>query len=189
MTGVRLFTAVVPPPAAIEHLGRALESITHPSVRWSEPETWHVTLDFHGEVPEGAMEDLAAGLDAAAAEVEPFEIHLAGAGTFAGRTVWIGVGGEVRGLSDLVAGVRGAARAVGLPDDVRVRARQHLTVARTTRPGAAVAADLVRVLAVYRGPAWEVSRIALVESRLGEGRGGGPRHLERATFDLGHGGS
>lgn len=184
---MRLFTAVVPPPEAIDHLRGALPATAPAGVRWSEPETWHVTLGFHGDVPRGALEDLTDGLAAAAARVEPFRIHLAGAGTFSGRTVWVGVGGEVSGLQALVSGVRSAARAVGLPDDARLRARHHVTVARATRPGGAtVAADLVRALAVYRGPEWEVAGITLVESHLGEGRSGGPRHVEIADLLLGH---
>ncbi len=187
---MRLFTAVVPPPGAIDHLRGALPATAPTGVRWTEPETWHVTLGFHGEVPTGALEDLTGALAAAAAEVESFPIHLAGAGTFSGRSVWIGLGGEARGLQALVSGVRSAARAVGLPDDARLRARHHLTVARATRPGGAtVAADLVRALAVYRGPEWEVTRIALVESHLGEGRSGGPRHVEVADLPLGAGGA
>lgn len=182
---MRLFTAVVPPPEVVDHLRGALPASAPAGVRWAEPETWHVTLGFHGDVPEGALDELVEGLAAAASEVDPFPIHLAGAGTFSGRTVWVGVGGDVPGLQALVAGVRTAARAVGLPDDARLRARHHVTVARATRPGGAtVAADLVRALAVYRGPHWEVTRITLVESHLGEGRSGGPRHVDLADLPL-----
>ena len=185
---MRLFTAVVPPPEVLDHLRGALPATAPSGVRWSEPETWHVTLGFHGDVPAGALEDLTDALAAAAGGVTPFRIHLAGAGTFSGRTVWVGVGGETRGLQTLVSGVRSAARAVGLPDDARLRVRHHLTMARATRPGGAtVAADLVRALAVYRGPEWDVTRVTLVESHLGEGRSGGPRHVEIADLMLGRG--
>lgn len=42
-----------------------------------------------------------------------------------------------------------------------------------------------QALAVYEGPVWRVEDVTLVESRPGEGRGGGPLYRTVATYPLG----
>ncbi len=46
-------------------------------------------------------------------------------------------------------------------------------------------AGLVRALAVYEGPRWQVDELLLVSSRPGAGRGGGPLYEAVETFPLG----
>jgi len=43
----------------------------------------------------------------------------------------------------------------------------------------------VRLLEGYAGPAWSVDELTLVESHLGEGPRGRPRHVTVDTFPLG----
>ncbi|GEN79204.1 RNA 2',3'-cyclic phosphodiesterase [Actinotalea fermentans] len=212
---MRLFAAVRPPDAALEHLEGALSSVRGGSaararagqggLRWTAPADRHVTLAFYGEVPEGYLEDLAAGLDAVAGEAEPFEASLAGAGVFDRRTLWVGCTGS--GWPGLMAAAGAVgAEVAGRPADGRNR--PHLTVARARAasgrrdgrragapdrrralgagrvpaPGARQAdgavdpAELAHALALYRGPVWTVREVVLVASRLGAGPGGGPAH-------------
>ena len=62
----------------------------------------------------------------------------------------------------------------------------HLTVARagrrTREPWAL--ADYVRALSVYRGPDFRADRLCLMQSHLGEGRGGGPRYEVMEEYPL-----
>lgn len=60
------------------------------------------------------------------------------------------------------------------------RFRPHLTVARCARPTEVSA--WVRLLDAYRGPEWTIDAFTLVESHLGEGPRGRPRHEVVATF-------
>jgi RNA 2',3'-cyclic 3'-phosphodiesterase len=62
------------------------------------------------------------------------------------------------------------------------RFRPHLTVARTRFPHDAT--SWVRLLDAYAGPPFEVTEVELVESHLGEGPRGRPRHVTAATFPL-----
>ena len=48
-----------------------------------------------------------------------------------------------------------------------------------------VAAGIVRALAVYEGPRWEVGEILLMSSQPGAGRGGGPLYEVVERFALG----
>ena len=99
------------------------------------------------------------------------DVHLSGAGSFEQRTLWVGVGGQARGVRELMAQCQ-------LADVPFNHHRPHLTVARagrrTREPWAL--ADYVRALSVYRGPEFRADRVCLMQSHLGEGRGGGPRY-------------
>ncbi|WNB84823.1 RNA 2',3'-cyclic phosphodiesterase [Cellulomonas sp. ATA003] len=209
---MRLFAAVQPPEHVLAHLERALAAVRGPDedaggvgpLRWAALEDRHVTLAFFGEVPDGAAPDLADGLAAIAAAHAPFRSQLRGAGVFDRRVFWIGVGGDVDALGALTAECVGLGEEVTGRTDSRVRSRSHLTVARVrsqarARPrpyrrrettagpaGPDRVAALSHALAVYSGPEWTVEDFALVSSRPGEGRGGGPAYTTEATLALGH---
>lgn len=205
---MRMFVAVRPPQAVVEHLDRALDPVRAAagrSLRFSDPEQWHLTLAFHPDVPWGAFDDVLEDATALAGEHAPMDLHLSGAGAFSGRTLWIGVGGDTCALRDVLT-------EPWLPEPERDRRRAHLTVARISqraperggrrnrsrrhgdgRRGASpleadgpdIVAQAVRALSVYRGPSWHVDEVELVTSRLGEGRSGGPLHEVLATIPLG----
>lgn len=209
---MRLFAAVWPPDDVLDHLDLALASVrgapagTSSAVRWSARETWHLTVAFYGEVPDGVVPGLAADLAELAAGIEPYELALRGAGVFSHRTLWVGVGGDVETQRAVTRGcVEAGESAVGVTDN-RPRDRPHLTVGRvrpgsrpprrrSSRPGQRpdahvpddedLAASLVRALAVYEGPRWIVDELTLVSSVPGAGRGGGPLYERTDTFALG----
>lgn len=137
---MRLFAAVVPPPAALEHLEVALRAVggdpnrRRGPLRWTEPDARHLTLAFYGEVPEGYLDELTRALADVAAATAPFRLALRGAGVFDGRTLWVGCSGDTDTLQALMAGA-GAVGSDVLRRDPDNRSRAHLTVARV-RSGA-----------------------------------------------------
>jgi 2'-5' RNA ligase len=151
---VRLFVSLRPSRQAVAHLAAALSSR-----RTSKPDQWHITLAFLGEV--GHPEGLYDGLRDAAARTPPFELRLAGSGSFTGpRVVWVGVAGDLDGLGALASEVQHACRAAGVLLEPR-RFRPHLTVGKTGRLDPAL-------LGQYDGPPWQVREIELVHSVLGK---------------------
>lgn len=197
---MRLFVAIRPPRAVLEHLDGALEAVRDRAgraLRWTDPEQRHLTLAFHPDVPAGAVDDVVADAARLAAGHAPPALHLAGAGEFSHRTLWVGVGGQVREVGALLAEPWLA------DEDGRDRRRAHLTVARVAasapqaRPGrrrgrprepapaTVLLAEAVHALSVYRGPAWTAAEVEVVASRLGEGRSGGPLHEVLASLPLG----
>ncbi|WP_028049799.1 RNA 2',3'-cyclic phosphodiesterase [Cellulomonas sp. URHD0024] len=206
---MRLFAAVWPPEHVLDHLDVALGAVRgapsglSQAIRWSARETWHLTTAFYGDQPDGVVTSLAAGLAELSAVTEPYELALRGAGVFSHRTLWVGVGGDVESQRAVAAG---CVEAGGVPDR-HPRTRAHLTVGRV-RPGSRpprrgsstnergrpgpepdreveVAAGIVRALAVYEGPRWEVGELVLVSSEPGAGRGGGPLYEIVERFALG----
>jgi RNA 2',3'-cyclic 3'-phosphodiesterase len=180
---VRLFAALVPPEPVLEHLADALAAVRGgpaDTLRWVPPENLHVTLAFYGEIPDAALADVAAGLAEEVTGIadDGVAAELRGCGTFGGRTLWVGVGGETDRLRDLMDA---AARTAGLA--AGERHRPHLTVARSGRRSRELdVGPVAQALSVYRGPTWVADEIALVSSWLGEGRGGGPLYaVERVV--------
>ncbi len=171
----RLFSALLISPEAHEHLVHALRPIRDSNprdLRWTDPDNWHITLSFHGLIPNDHV-DLLHHLAQAAASSGPLELHLRGAGSFGHRALWMGVGGDTARLKTLMADA-----AYG-PETPAPPQKPHLTIARTQERW--LVGDLVHALLVYEGPRFVCDELVLVESKLGEGRSGGPRYeiLER----------
>jgi RNA 2',3'-cyclic 3'-phosphodiesterase len=167
---------VDPPPAAHEHLMAALAALRGcpGAPRWSEPARWHLTLLFLGTVPAATVPGLVEAVGPAVAAAGPLRLRLAGAGRFGSRrrpqVAWIGLDGDVAGVTELAARLAAAARRLGLAVEDRPF-RPHLTVGRW-RPGHPADAGLMDRLAGYRGPDWPVREVHLVQSFLGPK----PRH-------------
>ena len=187
---MRLFAAIRPPVQVLDHLERALSGVAALAdaggVRWAAQENLHLTLAFFGEVPDGAVGELAEELADVAGATSSFAMRLRGAGVFGQRTVWVGAGGEVESFVGLAARARAAGEGLSRFRDERARQRPHLTIGRVgparagrDRRAATLPVEvehLVHALSVYEGPSWTVSEIALESSVPGAGRGGGPRY-------------
>lgn len=178
---MRLFVAVYPPAAAVNHLAELVTTLaigqpTQPgrSLRLVNQQQWHLTMAFLGEVPEdrceAAAQAVAAGVADRAAHGGPLVVRLGGSGAL-GRShlnpVCVGVLGDVAGLRDVAHAVRTRLRAVGLPFDGRPM-RAHLTLAR---PGERLSKEAILAdresLGNYRGPEWRVDEVRLMRSELG----------------------
>jgi RNA 2',3'-cyclic 3'-phosphodiesterase len=198
---MRLFVAIVPPPAvAAEVTGwlRPLQAASVPGLRWTGPDSWHVTLAFLGEVPDPVLPGLHSRLERAAGRHPPLDLTLRGGGAFPGAAQARAVMAVVSGppgaagstgparagpLHALAASVAaGARRAGAAPPDEGRRYRPHLTLA-LLRPPADVR-PLVEGLAGLTAGPWRAADIRLIRSHLGEPGGGPPRYAEVARWPL-----
>lgn len=174
----RLFVALPVPDDVRRRIGRALEPARRDltAVRWSRPETWHLTLRFLGERRAGERPEIERRLRAAAALHGRLELTLDGGGVFRryrGAVLWIGYepAPELRALAATVRGA-GAHRPF----------RPHLTVGRCReRLARSATAAFLESAAVLRGLTYPVSRVVLFRSELAPD---GARHHELATFPL-----
>lgn len=189
--GMRMFVAVVPPDPVVDDLAKFLapRQEAEAGFRWSTPEQWHVTLAFLPQVAERTLDDLRERLVRAAARRAPFTAAVAGGGAFpnVGRAkvlyADLDVGDRREELRRLATGARAAANKSGAGAEGGSRFHPHVTLARLGRP--AEVTRWVRVLDSYRGPAWQVDGVALIESHLGEGPRRRPRYELVETFPLG----
>ncbi|MFJ2771851.1 RNA 2',3'-cyclic phosphodiesterase [Streptomyces sp. NPDC087300] len=165
---MRLFAAVLPPPAATAELGAAADELkTLPGasgLRWTGREGWHFTLAFMAEVPDATVPDLAARLERAAHRTPPFSLSLHGGGHFGERALWAGAAGDVAALRLLAGRADAAARKAGVTMEEHRHYRPHLTLARAK--GEADLTPYVDALAPFDGTPWTVAELTLVRSNL-----------------------
>lgn len=186
----RLFVALAPGEAAVRALTEAqaaLRRAVPEGVRWVDPAAAHLTLRFLGNVPEDRLEHARAALAGAAGSGPAFHLRTGGLGAFPSphrpSVLWLGIGGELDGLSGLEGAVARRFDALG---DARPPRRfvPHLTLGRV-RPGAAPPREaLVRALrAQPPAPArWPVAEVLLIESEL---RPEGARYTTLERLPLG----
>jgi RNA 2',3'-cyclic 3'-phosphodiesterase len=180
-----VFVAVSPPEEAVRDLAVALDTVRPAAgddLRWTAPETWHLTLAFLGQLPEDARAALGPRLVRAAGRHGPLELALVGAGYFGSHVLFARVGGDLTALRRLAASVAAAARRVGATVDDRAY-RPHLTVARSR--GRASLRPLAQPLAEYAGPTWTVEEFRLMESRSAGVAGRPPAYHVLGRFTLG----
>jgi RNA 2',3'-cyclic 3'-phosphodiesterase len=133
-------------------------------LRWTDPDSWHVTLAFLGSVDADRIDGIVAALREVAAAQRPMRLATGGLGAFpsAGRArvVWYGVADPDGRLAGLARDVRGATGVEGSPF------RGHVTLARARRQSVSV-----RDLVARASPTGTlaVDHVALMRSHLGRG--------------------
>jgi RNA 2',3'-cyclic 3'-phosphodiesterase len=167
---MRLFVAIVPPPAALEELAGAVDPLraARPELRWTTAADWHLTLAFLGEVAGEVLPELGRRLERAAARHPAQQLAITGGGAFPGRTrarvLWAGIQAGP-GLAALAASVAAGARRAGAPPpDEGRRYRAHLTLARCREPASLTAET--EALTALAGTPWTATDIHLIRSNL-----------------------
>ena len=187
---MRMFAAVLLPQDVVDDLEEFLGPRQEASdLRWTRPESWHLTLAFMADVPDRSLDDLLERLTRAGRKRHPLDLTIAGGGAFPNpgraKVLYAGVEGPADHLEELrrlSTGARAAANKAGAPAE-GAAFRPHLTLARMRRP--VEATKWIRVLSTYRSDPFRVTELALVESHLGQGPGNRPRYDVVATFPLG----
>lgn len=145
--------------------------------RWIDPENYHITLRFIGDVDHHTADEVFDVLDHGPA-VEPFSITLSHLGVFGSskpRALYAGVDPS-DSLTRLQAGQERLLQRVGIPPDGR-KFVPHVTLARLRD---ASPADLARHIAhsgQFMAMSFVVDRFVLLSSR--ESVGGGPYIVEQ----------
>jgi 2'-5' RNA ligase len=185
---MRLFVAVVLPPGVTAELAAALDRVRPqwPGLRWTGPESWHVTLAFLGEVSETVVPELSTRLERAARRHPAQELAISGTGTFPGpsraQVVWAGLRADLPALGALAASVAAGARRAGAPTpDEGRRFRPHITLARLRAPGDV--RPLLTELGGLATPPWTATGIELIRSHLPAPGPGRPAPGARPVYE------
>lgn len=167
-----MFVAITPPATALAELEAVVAPLhaVQPELRWSSPQSWHITLAFLGEVDEKIAARLATRLERAAGRHPGVDLLTAGGGAFPSvtraRVLWTGIRGDQQVLRDIAKSVAAGARRAGAPspDEAR-RFRPHITLARSKDP--VNVRPHLDALTEYSGSTWPADRIHLIRSHLG----------------------
>lgn len=129
----RLFIALDLPEEVTVALDRLCEGL--PGVRWADPDQFHLTLRFIGEVGQGMFYEIGEAL--ARVSHPPFELALKGLGQFPPRgaphTLWVGVEDPQGALPTLRRRVERVLDDVGIEPERRKFA-PHVTLGRFRSP-------------------------------------------------------
>ncbi len=195
MAGIRSFVAIELPDdvkAGLAALQRDLKSDVPPeAVRWTRPESIHLTLQFLGDVAPGQIEAIVAALREVCADRMPFAFDLTGVGVFPNpnrpRVVWAGVAEPSGVLVALQKEISRALAPLGFPPEKRPFT-PHLTIGRAARRasrrdladlGAVISRSEVGLVARV-----SVDHVSLMKSDL---RPGGAVYTPLAVLPLGKG--
>lgn len=151
-----------------------------PGARWIDPENYHITLRFIGDIEDRTADDVAAALD----DICPPSFHLKinGLGSFGSRkphSVWASIE-KSDDLADLQADQERLLQRMGLTPERR-KYCPHITLARLRGSSHDHVANYLNTRSVLSEMSFPVDRFVLFSSR--SSIGGGP-YLVEADYPL-----
>lgn len=184
LSTIRAFLAVPLPPPLRLSLAALREELVNvlPRMRWTHPETVHLTLRFFGGITADELEKIRLSMLSVAFRDNMFHLELVGLGAFPDarrpRVVWIGLT-PVEPIQALYQSCAAELRRHGLPSEPRPFA-PHLTIGRYREKGPNLMAPLAKYAQRKIG-CLPVSQLVLYESRL---RPDGPQHIPLFSVQL-----
>ncbi len=171
----RLFTGVEIPSA----IGQALSMLRGglPGARWIDPENYHLTLRFIGDVDEMTAREIADVLGRV--QRGPFDLHMEGLSSFGGRKprAVVAQAASSPPLTEIQAEQERLMQRIGLEPEGR-KFMPHVTLARLRDSSSRQVAEYLAARGFFRTAQFRVSRFVLFSSRASVG--GGPYVVEEA---------
>lgn len=101
--------------------------------KWVEPQNFHMTFQFIGEVPSEKLIDILKSLQESVKRLKPVRVRYKGLGVFPNfdraRVLWIGVADGHRQLIDLAKTIVRSNKQAGIPDEGKPF-YPHVTICR-----------------------------------------------------------
>ncbi len=166
----RLFTGVELPADVSQDLAIMKGGIE--GARWIDPENYHLTLRFIGDISDRAADDLTGELQRVVA-MPAFSIKLVGMGVFGTKkphSLYVKVD-ESPDLRRLQAMHERVCQSLGMPPEQR-KFTPHVTIARLRGAMPRQVQSYVSAHNLYRSRVFDVSQFVLFSAR--SSRGGGP---------------
>ena len=174
----RLFPGVEIPT----DVGQALATLRGglPGARWIDPENYHLTLRFIGDVDDQLAHEVASMLGRV--KRGSFELYMEGLTSFGGRKPRAVVASiaHAQALLDVQAEQERLMQRIGLEPEGR-KFTPHVTLARLRESSSQQVAEYLSARGYFRTSRFRVSRFVLFSSRASVG--GGPYVVE-ASYPL-----
>jgi RNA 2',3'-cyclic 3'-phosphodiesterase len=171
----RIFTGLEVPPSVAQSLSMLRGGL--PGARWIDPENYHLTLRFIGDVDDQIEREVASLL--ARVRRKPFELRFDALSSFGGRRprAVIAMLAQTAELMELQAEHERLMQRIGLEPEGR-KYTPHVTLARLRDSSSHQVADYLASRALIEPLPFSVSRFVLFSSRASVG--GGPYVVEAA---------
>ncbi len=169
----RLFTGVEIPRDVQEALSLLRGGL--PGARWIDPENYHITLRFIGDIDDRLAHEIASLLDSV--KRRSFEVRFGGLTFFGGnkpRAIVVSVE-PIQPLIELQSELERLMQRLGLEPEGR-KFTPHVTLARLRNTSSRDVAEYLSTRGPLFGSAFHVSRFVLFSSRASVG--GGPYVVE-----------
>jgi 2'-5' RNA ligase len=145
--------------------------------RWIDPDSFHITLRFIGDIGDSLAREIAFQLDGV--EARPFSVRLKGIDVFGGNkphTLYAGIeeSAELRRLRSIHERI---CQVLGLDADQR-KFTPHVTLARLRDTDLGSVHRFLASHSLYKSRMFDVARFVLFSSR--PSRGGGPYAVEES---------
>lgn len=164
---MRLFIALPLPGEIRNSLAQICGGIA--GTRWIEPENFHITLRFIGDIGRGEADDLHTEL--ASIRFPEFEIALKGIGMFERRghvhMLWSGID-QAQPIIELRDRIEAAAQRAGFPRETR-KYKPHITLCRFKPQSMPDIGSYLEMHNTFSTPSFPVEQFNLYLSRLGNG--------------------
>ncbi len=171
----RLFTGLEIPP----DIGQALAMLRGglPGARWIDPQNYHLTLRFIGDVNDTTAQEVASLLERV--KRHTFEIRVDGLTSFGGKRPRAVVAAvtPVPSLLEVQAEQERLMQRIGLEPEGR-KYTPHVTLARLRESSSRDVAEYLSARGFFKTAAFPVSRFVLFSAR--ELVGGGPYVVEES---------
>jgi 2'-5' RNA ligase len=171
----RLFTALEIPRHTAESLALLRGGL--PGARWIDPDDYHLTLRFIGDIDDALAREIVGMLRRV--QRVSFELRLEGLSSFGGRKprAVVAAAAPTAPLMELQAEQERLLQRLGLAPEGR-KFTPHITLARLRDSSSRQVADYLSARGYFQLAPFQVSRFVLVSSRASVG--GGPYVVEEA---------
>jgi len=171
----RIFTGLELPTDVVQSLATLRGGL--PGARWIDPENYHLTLRFIGDVDDTLAREVASLLGKVSRP--PLELRFDGLSSFGGRRprAVVATLAQTPALMELQAEHERLMQRVGLEPEGR-KFTPHVTLARLRDSSSRQVADYLATRPFLQAPSFRVSRFVLFSSRASVG--GGPYVVEAA---------
>jgi 2'-5' RNA ligase len=175
---LRIFTGLEIPSEIAQSLSMLRGGL--PGARWIDPENYHLTLRFIGDVDDALAHEVASMLGRV--RRREFELRFDGLTSFGGRRprAVVAALAQTQELMELQAEHERLMQRVGLEPEGR-KYTPHVTLARLRDSSSLQVAEYLASRALLRAPPFKASRFVLFSSRASVG--GGP-YLVEAAYPL-----
>ncbi len=175
MEQIRAFIAIELPDEVKLALGRLearLKAGKQSGVKWVDPNSIHLTLQFLGDIPADSIGEITAAIEEASRAVSPFHLEVKDLGVFPNlkrvQVVWVGISGEIDKLGQLQKGIESNLEQLGFAPETRPFT-PHLTLGRVQRQVSSEEQQRLGQLIAgtrFEAGAIEVTAINLMRSEL-----------------------
>src|SRR5215467_7399174 len=171
----RIFTGLELPATVAQSLAMLRGGL--PGARWIDPENYHLTLRFIGDIDDNLAREIADMLNGV--RRMSFELRLEGLASFGGRKprAVVATAAPTPALLELQAEQERMMQRVGLEPEGR-KYTPHVTLARLRDTSSREVADYLSTRQPFRTAPFQVGRFVLFSSRASVG--GGPYVVEAA---------